>query len=242
MRRHILENVFQDDEFLDRKEDLFNFLYSIGMGTATNETYADINKDGENDTLMARFIMGNVNVYVGLCNFSNGEFKYILFIKSSDGVVLKPTFFNNVEEIEKNVSPYIEKSYEDTKLSYLGVKDEKEYTPSKNEYNDMLNAAIDSEDWEEANRLQNKYGKLYEGMKKIIRLTESDLTRIIKNVISEDEKRKENMIQKLMRRLKGVDDKQLAYNFKNNLPWDWNGSKEGYYEKMEKRINRSGSN
>jgi len=45
-----------------------------------------------------------------------------------------------------------------------------------------------------------------------------------------------------MRKLKGVDDKQLHYNIKTDLPWDWKGSKEGYYEKMEGRRHHSGSN
>jgi len=185
MRRLIFENVFQDYEFLDRKEELFNFLYSIGMDSNSDKSYADINKDGEKDTLMVNFNMGNVTVYVGLCNFSNGEFKYLLYVKSSEGIVLKPTFFDSVEEIENNVSPYIKTAYDDTKLSYLGIENEKEYMPSKSEYNDMLNSAIDSQDWEEVRRIQNKYGKLYESMKKIIRLTESDLTRLIKRVIKE---------------------------------------------------------
>lgn len=187
MRRLIFENVFQDYEFLDRKEELFNFLYSIGMDSNSDKSYVDINKDGENDTLMVHFNMGSVTVYVGLCNFSNGEFKYLLYVKSSEGIVLKPTFFDSVEEIENNVSPYIETAYDDTKLSYLGIENEKEYMPSKSEYNDMLNSAIDSQDWEEVRRIQNKYGKLYESMKKIIRLTESDLTRLIKRVIKESE-------------------------------------------------------
>ena len=185
MRRIIFENVFQDYEFLDRKEELFNFLYSIGMDSNSDTSYADINKDGENDTLMVHFNMGSVTVYVGLCNFSNGEFKYLLYVKSSDGIVLKPTFFDSVEEIEKNVSPYIETAYDDTKLSYLGIENEKEYVPSKSEYNDMLNSAIDSKDWEEVRRIQNKYGKLYESIKKIIRLTESDITNIVKRTIME---------------------------------------------------------
>ena len=187
MRRLIFENVFQDYEFLDRKEELFNFLYSIGMDSNSDKSYVDINKDGENDTLMVHFNMGSVTVYVGLCNFSNGEFKYLLYVKSSEGIVLKPTFFDSVEEIENNVSPYIETAYDDTKLSYLGIENEKEYMPSKSEYNDMLNSAIDSQDWEEVRRIQNKYGKLYESMKKIIRLTERDLTRLIKRVIKESE-------------------------------------------------------
>lgn len=77
-------------------------------------------------------------------------------------------------------------------------------------------------------------------MKKITKLTESDLNRIAKRVVSEQEK--DTMIKKLMRKLKGVSDKQLEYNIEHNLPWDWRGSKEGYYEKMEPRKNNSGSN
>ena len=77
-------------------------------------------------------------------------------------------------------------------------------------------------------------------MKKITKLTESDLNRITKRVVSEQEK--DTMIKKLMRKLKGVSDKQLEYNIEHNLPWDWRGSKEGYYEKMEPRKNNSGSN
>jgi hypothetical protein len=77
-------------------------------------------------------------------------------------------------------------------------------------------------------------------MKKTIRLTESDLARIVKRVIKED--RKETMIEKIKRKLKGISDEKLIYNMENDLPWDWKGSKEGYYEKMEPRKNNSGSN
>jgi hypothetical protein len=79
-------------------------------------------------------------------------------------------------------------------------------------------------------------------MKRIVKLTENDLTNIVKKVIFEEEKRKEGISQKLLRKLKGVSDEQLDYNLKNDLPWDWKGSKEGFYEKMEKRKNYSGSN
>jgi hypothetical protein len=77
-------------------------------------------------------------------------------------------------------------------------------------------------------------------MKKIVRLTETDLTRIVQNVISEQEK--ESLLKKLMRKLKGVSSEQLKYNMENDLPWDWTGSKEGFYEKMEPRKRNSGSN
>ena len=40
----------------------------------------------------------------------------------------------------------------------------------------------------------------------------------------------------------GSINEQIKYNLKNDLPWDWNGSKEGYYEKMEPRKKHTGSN
>ena len=77
-------------------------------------------------------------------------------------------------------------------------------------------------------------------MKKIIKLTEDDLSRIIKKVIREEEERP--ILKKIMAKLKGISDEQIRYNLKNDLPWDWNGSKEGYYEKMEPRKRHTGSN
>lgn len=79
-------------------------------------------------------------------------------------------------------------------------------------------------------------------MKRIVKITERDIQRIVKNVISEEEKRKEGVIEKLMRKLKGISDEQLNYNIKNDLPWDWKGTKEGYYENMQKSKRYTGSN
>jgi mRNA-degrading endonuclease YafQ of YafQ-DinJ toxin-antitoxin module len=76
--------------------------------------------------------------------------------------------------------------------------------------------------------------------KKIIKLNESDLTRIVKRVINEDES--ETLLKKVMRKLKGVSDEQLRYNMSHDLPWDWKGTKEGFYEKMEPRKKNTGSN
>lgn len=74
---------------------------------------------------------------------------------------------------------------------------------------------------------------------KRVRLTESDLQRIVKKVIKEDE---ESLLKKVLRKLKGVSDKQLEYNMENGLPWDWKGTKEGFYNKMEPRKDNRGSN
>ena len=78
-------------------------------------------------------------------------------------------------------------------------------------------------------------------MKIVVRLTENDITRIIKKVISEQEEPRP-LLKKIMAKLKGISDEQIRYNLKNDLPWDWTGSKEGYYEKMEPRKRHSGSN
>ena len=59
------------------------------------------------------------------------------------------------------------------------------------------------------------------------RLNENDMSTLIKKVVA---------------KLKGVSDDQIKYNMKNDLPWDWNGSKEGFYEKMEPKRKHSGSN
>jgi hypothetical protein len=46
----------------------------------------------------------------------------------------------------------------------------------------------------------------------------------------------------IMMKIQGVSDEQIQYNIDNDLPLNWKGSKEGYYEKMEDRRDYSGSN
>lgn len=59
-----------------------------------------------------------------------------------------------------------------------------------------------------------------------------------------DEKKDEEVswLWKVKKKLKGISDEQLDYNMRNDLPWDWKGTKEGYFEKMEPRKRHSGSN
>jgi hypothetical protein len=59
------------------------------------------------------------------------------------------------------------------------------------------------------------------------RLNENDMSTLIKKVVA---------------KLKGISDDQIKYNMKHDLPWDWNGSKEGFYEKMEPKRKHSESN
>lgn len=51
-----------------------------------------------------------------------------------------------------------------------------------------------------------------------------------------------SLIKKVVAKLKGVSDDQIKYNMKHDLPWDWKGSKEGFYEKMEPSRKYTGSN
>jgi hypothetical protein len=71
-------------------------------------------------------------------------------------------------------------------------------------------------------------------------ISEQQIRKIIRRVIFED--RKESMLEKIKRKLKGISDDKLIYNMENELPWDWKGSKEAYYEKHEDRKYSKGSN
>ena len=159
----ISENKLKDERYLEKKQQLLDYLYTIGLESNKDVKEADINNDGEMDTELLTLNRGNVVMYLGICNFSNGGLKYLCFVKTKPKyeIVLKPTFVDTLDELKSKIIPYIETSYEDTKLEYLGVNEPQEYTPSKDEYNDMLNNAIDNEDWDEARRLQNKYGNMY---------------------------------------------------------------------------------
>jgi hypothetical protein len=155
------ENILESPTFLQRKQDLYDYLKSIGMDSDPDFDYADISEDGVNDTMITSFSKGNVTVNVGLCNFSNGEFKYVFLIMGGDEILLEHTFVKTIEEVRERITPYIEKGYEQTKFDYLGIQDKSDdYMPSKEEYEAMLNTAIDKKDWEEAKRLQEKYGNI----------------------------------------------------------------------------------
>ena len=114
-------------------------------------------------------------------------------------------------------------------------------------YDDELDSMGAEEDYRDDNEFMDEYGEdeLPDWMleSKVVKLKESDLHRIVKKVLNEDfSDDKESLIFKVLRRLKGVSKEQLEYNMRNDLPWDWRGSKEGFYEKMEPRKNYTGSN
>ena len=159
----ISENKLKDERYLNKKQQLLDYLYTIGLESDKDTKEVDINNDGEMDTELFTFDKGNVLMYLGICNFSNGDIQYLCHIKTKPNydIVLQPTFVGSLEELQSNIEPYIEQSYEDTKLDYLGVKDQQEYIPTKKELNDLINQALDNGDFEEVTKLQNMYGNLY---------------------------------------------------------------------------------
>ena len=159
----ISENKLKDKRYLNKKQQLLDYLYTIGLESDKDTKEVDINNDGEMDTELFTFDKGNVVMYLGICNFSNGDIQYLCYIKTKPNydIVLQPTFVGSLEELQSNIEPYIEQSYEDTKLDYLGVKDQQEYIPTKKELNDLINQALDNGDFEEVTKLQNMYGNLY---------------------------------------------------------------------------------
>lgn len=61
--------------------------------------------------------------------------------------------------------------------------------------------------------------------------------------IYENDESELSALDRLKLRIKGVSDKQIAYNQEHGLPLDWKGSKEGFYEKGGEGVNPSyGSN
>lgn len=159
----ISENKLKDESYLNKKQQLLDYLYTIGLESDKDTKEVDINNDGEMDTELFTFDKGNVVMYLGICNFSNGDIQYLCHIKTKPNydIVLQPTFVGSLEELQSNIEPYIEQSYEDTKLDYLGVKNQQEYIPTKKELNDLINQALDNGDFEEVTKLQNMYGNLY---------------------------------------------------------------------------------
>lgn len=145
------------------KEEVIKLFQSIGMDfDSDNIGYADVSEpqDGKDDMEMLRFDKGDVSLTVGLANYTNKGFKFIVVLSAGDKKILEPSELDTIEDVKEIVLPLIEKNYEKTKLTSLGVTDEKEYIPSRSEYDQLLNAAIDKKDWAEAKRLSDKYGSI----------------------------------------------------------------------------------
>jgi len=90
------------------------------------------------------------------------------------------------------------------------------------------------------NILQGLKAKSHRGKKGMGSISRED---VLKNWgLNEAEDRKESTWERIKRKLKGISDNQLVYNMENDLPWDWKGSKEGYFDKHEPRKHSKGSN
>ncbi len=57
-----------------------------------------------------------------------------------------------------------------------------------------------------------------------------------------DDGDEEAWLERMRRKLSGVNDEQAAYNKRNGLPPTWRGSKEGYHEYITNKDFPSGSN
>ena len=66
--------------------------------------------------------------------------------------------------------------------------------------------------------------------------------RVLKKYLKKQELKKVKYWIELKAKLKGVTPEQMGYNKEHGLPIWWQGSKEGFYEKMEPRKNNRGSN
>jgi len=161
----ITENldIFNTPKFITKKEDLDTYFSSIGMEGNKNYEYDDIDRDGQKDMLLTYYTKGNVIIYAGICNHSNGTISYLLNLKTKPDYkeIIKPTFYYTIDEIDKKVKPMIDTSHEATQLDYLGIKEKNDYIPSKAEYDKLINDAIDNKDWDKMDDLQKRYGKLF---------------------------------------------------------------------------------
>jgi len=85
----------------------------------------------------------------------------------------------------------------------------------------------------------------FENIKNIVEktgLSEKYIIEKIVGLVNEDTHQKLSLLDKLKIKIAGIDDDQVIYNLNNNLPIDWKGTKEGYYEKMNPTNLNIGSN
>jgi hypothetical protein len=73
-------------------------------------------------------------------------------------------------------------------------------------------------------------------------LSEKYIIEKIVGLVNEDTHHNLSLLDRLKIKMAGIGDDQVIYNLNNNLPIDWKGTKEGYYEKMEPTNLSTGSN
>lgn len=174
-----IDPILKSSDFLKKKQDLIDYFESVGFEVEMTQPF-DISGDGTAESLIVRFIKGDVIVIVAMSNYSypdpknkrKGKFAYQLNIavsKDAGGEILlscesDEAVVEDINQIKKVASKYLEQG----RLKGLGVKDaaavelseiEKEdRIPSKKEYDEMLNNAIDSNDRKRAEEIVNKWG------------------------------------------------------------------------------------
>ncbi len=173
-----IDPILKSSDFLRKKHDLVDYLESLGLEVENSQPY-DMSGDGKAESLMMRFSKGEMNIVVGLNNYSysnpkkgrKGKFAYqfkIFMSRDAGGEVLlsydsEESIAEDINQIKKVVRKYVEQG----RLKNLGVKDaeafdipeeEEDYIPSKKEYDEMLNNAIDSNDRKRAEEIVNKWG------------------------------------------------------------------------------------
>lgn len=173
--------LMRSPDFARRKKDLVDYMGSLGFDLLDDEEGADLDGDGQEESLLMRFDKGDVKVIALLGNYTfpdpdkgrPGTFQYrfqVSLSRSVGGEVLlraadPESAANDMQGVRRLLPKYLEQG----RLKNLGVKDARPSAPdpgepeeermiSRKEYDDMLNAAIDDEDWEEASRIQGRWG------------------------------------------------------------------------------------
>lgn len=90
--------------------------------------------------------------------------------------------------------------------------------------------------------LSNKTFENIKNVSKKLNISEETLLESVKNYLNNNTYHKLSYLDRLKVKLAGISDEQVLYNLNNNLPIDWNGTKESFYEKMEPRKNTKNSN
>ena len=73
-------------------------------------------------------------------------------------------------------------------------------------------------------------------------LSEKYIIEKIVGLMNEDTRHNLSLLDRFKIKMAGIDDNQVIYNLNNNLPIDWKGTKEGYYEKTQPTNLNKGSN
>ena len=253
--------ILRSPEFLKRKQELVDYLGSLGFELEDDGQPYDMSGDGTAESLLTRFYKGDVMIVVALNNYTHpdpargrkGNFAYQLRIsmsKNAGGEVLlasdsKEAIAEDIQQLKKVVPKYVEQG----RLKGLGVEDaeagevsdEEERAPSKREYEDMLNAALDAKDWRRATELQKKWGD------KFYRESATYAMRHIRKIFEDEDYKEENLEKEesilrspeFLRRKKELEDYLSSLGFENKITRseDFGHVQPGYAEQLTQFCN-----